>query len=581
MRTQPTLSRQWLLWAILVLGFTLRMLGIQFGLPHLYHADEPIIVNHALAYGSGDFNPHFFKIPPLVSYLVFICYGIYFLIGSLCRYFPDIQAFEYAFYADPAPFYLMARVLFGAVLGTLTIVALYRIVLQHFSKSKAILSAFFLAVCFLHVSDSHYVYADIPLVFVMVIAMGVFFKLMENGNRPRLHVMAGALIGLAVATKYNGIVLAAPYLFASLAAVHSGGASTRKGKPQAAVSLQQLIFLWLIAGVACGLTYAVLNPYSVLDFRFFLQELRQESRAHAGGTGWVHHFKNSLAGAMGVPLLLASCLGMLRVLWKRNRKAICAVVFVVSYYAVLCLWGQVHARYVLPLVPFMLFLAADLLAEVSEQLPAPRRALWIWALLVVFALPTLLKSLLFDRVMMAGDTRTQAQAWVETHIPAGAKIALDVPFFMPRLDFSQTQLEEKKREALSDPYFSNAKLRRLVFLLQRASSSVKPSYHLFFLKKEGEPADFLFAKPAAPYRVELLKAMGIEFVIAVRLREDYQTGFYDALRREGELLTTFSPYRGGTPKWPFLASITGGPFMFQDLWRRERNGQPIEIYRLK
>ena len=60
-------QRRLTLWGILALAFLLRLVGVQFGLPHLYHADEPIVVNHAVAYGAGDFNPHFFKIPPLVK----------------------------------------------------------------------------------------------------------------------------------------------------------------------------------------------------------------------------------------------------------------------------------------------------------------------------------------------------------------------------------------------------------------------------------------------------------------------------------------------------------------------------------
>ena len=56
---------------ILAFAFFLRIWGVHFGLPYAYHADEPIVIHHALAYGSGDLNPHFFNIPPLVSYLLF------------------------------------------------------------------------------------------------------------------------------------------------------------------------------------------------------------------------------------------------------------------------------------------------------------------------------------------------------------------------------------------------------------------------------------------------------------------------------------------------------------------------------
>ena len=81
-----------LLVLILLLGFSLRFVASWFGLPHLYHADEPIVVNHALAYGAGDLNPHFFKIPPLVSYLLCGVYGIFYLLGHWAGKFSSPQA---------------------------------------------------------------------------------------------------------------------------------------------------------------------------------------------------------------------------------------------------------------------------------------------------------------------------------------------------------------------------------------------------------------------------------------------------------------------------------------------------------
>src|SRR3989338_379142 len=89
------------IWGILILGFLVRVVGINFGLPDLYHADEPIIVNHAAAYGTGDLNPHFFKIPPLVSYLVAVAYGVYFLIARALGWIADVHDFQILFLTDP------------------------------------------------------------------------------------------------------------------------------------------------------------------------------------------------------------------------------------------------------------------------------------------------------------------------------------------------------------------------------------------------------------------------------------------------------------------------------------------------
>ena len=87
---------------IVALAFILRTWGVSFG---LYHADEPIVVNHALAYASGDLNPHFFKIPPLTSYVLFGTYGIFFLVGKIFSIFTSIADFERLFFQNPLVFY--------------------------------------------------------------------------------------------------------------------------------------------------------------------------------------------------------------------------------------------------------------------------------------------------------------------------------------------------------------------------------------------------------------------------------------------------------------------------------------------
>ena len=111
---------------ILALAFGLRLCGIGFGLPHLFHQDEPIIVNHAMAYGGGDFNPHFFKIPPLTSYLLFFLYGLYYGLTAVTQGVSP-EGFAVLFFCDPSVFYLIARIVFGAILGTASVYLLFRL----------------------------------------------------------------------------------------------------------------------------------------------------------------------------------------------------------------------------------------------------------------------------------------------------------------------------------------------------------------------------------------------------------------------------------------------------------------------
>jgi len=566
------------LFGILALAYLLRITAVHFGLPELYHADEPIVVNHALAYGSGDFNPHFFKIPPLVSYLLFMVYGVYFVLGKLTGSFSGLDAFEQLFYSDPTSFYLIARIIFGVLLGTLTVFFLFRLVCRMGTDTgeksetvpdafpaKALLSAFLLAVCFLHVRDSHYVYTDIPLLLVMVLTFIAMLDFPKKGASWKCNLLIGALIGLATAIKYNGIALVIPYLFFTLFL------GSRK----------KMIAGWIVAGFGTLAVFLLLNPYAILDFQFFKQEILNESNAHRGAVDFIFHLKYSLPGALGWPLLLVCLLGMIRSFIDWDVKKGSLFVFIVAYYGIISIWGQPYPRYVLPLLPFLIYFAADFVLAVMIRV-SRYRGLRMSTSVLLLALPTLAQSVMFDWVMFNQDTRSQSKGWIEENIPSNESIALDLDFYMPRLLMSQDQLEVKKKILPIRNQFSGGKERKLNYLISETKGA-RPSYELYSLSgmETGEGGPFLLSKPILPYDVNALKARGVEYVVAVKLHEhDLRQDFYDELETQAELMAEFNPYRNASRTWPHMHPLTGGPFLFRDILERERNGQPLKIYKL-
>jgi len=551
------------LFAILALALFLRLWGYGFGLPYLYHADEPIVVNHALAYGTGDLNPHFFKIPPLVSYLLFMCYGLYFTIGRGVGLFHFVRDFENLFYFDPSSFYLIARLVFGVCLGTLTVYLLYRTVKRFWGGQAALWTSFFLAVNFLHVRDSHYIYADIPLVWVLLAGMAVILKTEPEGSQPRMtnipwgHLFIGGLIGLATAVKYNGAFLAIPYLWMCLRNI----------------SWKKWPLCWFFAGIGAWVTFGVLNPFAVLDHTFFLMEITAQSTANSGGFSWLHHLTYSLAGGMGWPMLILALLGTSRALFGKDRRSQTLAVFVVGYYAVLCRFGQPFDRYVLPLIPFMLILASEILLRLKA-----RSRLIFWVVLPFVVLPSILKVVHWDRLMSQPDARTVAKEWVETHLPGKSRIALDGEFFMPRLAFIPEQLEKKRILAAEGPQ-SKAKIRRLDALLTNLH---QPAYELYFLNGNSEGSGFLFSEPRTPYDLETLKKKDVQYVFLVEALHPEGDLFGVELRANADRIMTFSPYRNAVDLTLHDGlTLTGGPFLWRDILPRERNGYAISIYKIR
>lgn len=551
----------WAISLILGLAFFLRIWGLSFGLPELYHADEPIVVNHALAYGTGDLNPHFFKIPPLASYLLFGVYGLYFLFLKGFGYIESVSDFQMLFLGDPGSFYWLARFLFGALCGTATVYLLYRLVKKHFTVQHGLAAAFFLAAAFLHVRDSHYIYADIPLLVVLVACFFPVLKALEKNNFTNAAFF-GVLFGAAVAVKYNGVFVFIPYTLAAFW-------SKKKGHP---------VLNLAVAGVVSLFSFAVLNPYSWLDAKSFFGELLGQSNAE-GFAGLAHHLTYSLNGGVGIPLLVLGLAGLAIAPARNDKKGTLMAVFALIYYGVLCFFSQPYDRYALPLIPFFVFFAADFLIELQKKLRLPTVLFWFLALFA--ALPSLAKSALCDSLFMRMDVRTLARERAEAVIPAGSKVALDVPFFMPRLLPSAAQLEEKEKELIQSGETGSARFKRVKLMRERAEHSGKPGYELYFLHKNPENEGFLFAKPAIPYSVARLKELGIKYVFTVKINPGFEPDFYSDLKREGVLLARFSPYKDEAIEWPLdIQPLTGGPFLWEELLARQRNGQIIELYKL-
>src|SRR4029453_17868079 len=98
---KATVVRRWsigILTVILVLALVVRLLGINWGLPYVISGDEALLVNHAMVFGTGDLNPHFFGYPSLYIYVLFVIYGLSYVIGWLTGVFTSTNDFVRLFF---------------------------------------------------------------------------------------------------------------------------------------------------------------------------------------------------------------------------------------------------------------------------------------------------------------------------------------------------------------------------------------------------------------------------------------------------------------------------------------------------
>ena len=256
--------------AALAIAALVRYWGIDFGLPHTRsRPDEEFLIDSAHLFMQGRLEPNFYNYPPLYSYGLTVWYFVYYVWGFITGVFESPVDVAASWHSRWEPFFLLSRMQ-SAALGTATVLVLYRMGLRLFNRETAVVAAFLLALAFLHARDSHFGTADVAMTLMLMLSIHFLIRahLQPVGYA---YVWAGALGGLAMATKYNAALLFVP-LAADLVlhVVKSRGARVK------AAFDRRIVFF----AVPFALAFLVAAPYTLLDFeRFF--ETMQSSQAHS------------------------------------------------------------------------------------------------------------------------------------------------------------------------------------------------------------------------------------------------------------------------------------------------------------
>jgi hypothetical protein len=410
-------SERLTLTAILLIGTALRLWGLTFGVPHPdTRPDETTIVMTAVRLLNDGMNPHVFYWPSLEFYVVAAIYCIGWAIGHLRGWDPSMSDMSQEAAVDATPFLMVPRVL-AVVAGVATIWLVYRLVERLFDRLTAITAAFFVAIAFLHVRDSHFGVTDILMIALVVAALVALAAAVDDPARLRRWALSGTLSGLAASTKYNGgLVLVAALATAVVALIKSEPPKRREVRHGTAVLLGAALIAFL-----CG------TPYAILDARHFIEGL-QFSFSHliegpgiVLGRGWLHHVTFSLWYGVGAPLLVAGLGGMVLLAATAWKKAVVILTFPIMCYVTAGRDDTV--RSITPVVPFLCITTAFLLVRIVQRIVRPEAAPRLVALIaVVLALPSIARDLAFDILIGRTDTRVIAQEWMAAHVDAGESI---------------------------------------------------------------------------------------------------------------------------------------------------------------
>ena len=526
---------------ILLAAFALRIWGIDFGLPNtVVRPDETTLVHRALAMGSGDLNPHFFRYPSLHFYVLALVYGLYYLAGNVTGRFDGIADFQYEYFTDPSTIFIIGRLL-TAAMGTATVALVYTMATRWRGRTAGVLSAAFLSVAFLHVRDSHFLTLDVPATFYLLVACAFAWRQFDRPTN-KAALLCGLFVGLAVSTKYNTALLAPTVLLAVWLAAPGGTASRERWTPVAMTALAAL------GGFIAG------SPYVLLDFSTFISDVTAEGgqfslgRNVDLGLGWTYHLHTSLPTGLGWPLLAASAAGLVLMALRRSHRDVALLSGLLSYYLVAGSGRSVYLRYLIPMVPLLCLAAGVCLAVVTARIKGASRPFVLLGVGLLIAAPTALSSLHHNRLLAAPDTRQLAAHWITQHVPPGSTLGLaGSRFGHPRLNRSRLWLEH----AREDQRNSGLGAQRLSLMFSLQDYPLEPSYYIY----EFSPVNPRGMRTVlTEWSAADLKDAGIQWVIT----QQHPLAFSQMLPRLGqlleqhaELIVTFDPFTDATARPPF------------------------------
>ncbi len=444
MERMPTrLSKiNWLLVAVIAVGLALRLWGISFGLPYLYHPDESVPVTIALRMlQTGNFNPQFFNWPSFLFYLNALAYFGYFIFGRLAGWFaspadlafPDVETLAVGKAALPAEF-LLSRGL-TAVCGALSIVLVYLICMEFYSnKAAGWLGAILLAVESVDVKHSQFIRPDTFAVFFALVSFFFALKVFDD-PQPRNYVLAGIGAGLATSSKYNVALVFIPIIVAHLIHFKLHG------------FLRREIFVAALSSMA---VFFLTTPFALLDGARFIQigpleDAAHYTTGHAGAEGNTFEFYVSFLWATQGWILVTALCEMIFIILRREKKGIVLLSFPLVYFIFINFYTVHFDTTILPLIPFLIILAAlfvmRLYAFGSRQWSVLRATggVVIMGAAVFLALPLLGATAANNARILQPDGREQARKWIDANLPPRSRIALEA--YSPYVDRQHFMVE--------------------------------------------------------------------------------------------------------------------------------------------
>ena len=390
-------------------------------------------------------NPHWFPLGTILLYvLVFL--------RSIVEVFTDISALDMRYLARP----LSALADVGAVFFV------FLLGRRMYGERVGLLAAGLTALAVIHIQHSHFYR---PETFSVLFTLASFWAVLRMVDRRRLSDSAvlGLCLGLALAPKVNILPLLLPLGLAYLYRLHDTLDGQWSRLTYRAVA--DVVGHAVLAGVVAAAVFVMSSPYSLLDYRAFLDGIQTQvdMASNAGSLPFTvqyidtpiftYQIQQLSIWGLGLPLgvvawLAVPAAALLALRDPHHRRAdILVLAWIVPTFLFLQTFEVHFLRYVFPLAPFLLILASrtffwllDYFGDLRKglapspgsnpvvrllQRSAPGLKWTLVGIMVVVVAATVFYTLAFQRIYANEHPAIAASDWINENVPSGTAIVSD------------------------------------------------------------------------------------------------------------------------------------------------------------
>ena len=253
---------------------------------------------------------------------------------------------------------------------------LYLIGRRMYGRWTGILAAAFTTFAVIHIQHAHF-YRPEP--FTVLASLGALWAMLRfiDSGRARDGALLGALVGLAMAPKVSVAPILAPLVLTFLwVAKDRAEREWAQLKPW---DIARIVPAAALAGVAALATFFITTPYAFLDFASFIGDIREQA-GMAGEAGrfpftwqyadtpaFLYQIRQTAVWGLGLPLGIVAWVAAPVTGWFAwrggitQRSDLLLLAWAIPAFLFLELFEVKFLRYVFPLMPFYILMAARML----------------------------------------------------------------------------------------------------------------------------------------------------------------------------------------------------------------------------